>query len=511
MKDFFLSFSSADLDPARKLKKIIEGSGRSCFLAEKNQLPVGKDFSEEIRKELLNSKRVLVLISPKSLESEWVITEWGAAWVLGKPIIPVLYRTEPENLPDRLKRLQAVDLHDINDDLLKKFDDIVGEINKVKLDINRGLGHPCHFIFDIDGTVLGPQDSITDTIGEQFIKYMRYLKEKDCTFTFITGNDYHLQRSRLMIPIRSRGLTVSTFWFCDGGSRAFEFINDPEPVEIKDYSTGNIIEESDVDELKKITNELLHNFLSLPEKAKLLMPKIEWSDKTLYYLDILIFPLKPSFRENKGIQKLKLMISNLEGFKNEFEFLESYKQGLIIRAHGSDPDKVVSNLQVDIAKEMATNPELKDLARPEIKLRGGLVTTQFTIKPFSTNIMRKEFYNLFLAELKNKGIDSKFEAQIAGRVSIDVQVKGVDKEKALRFFYKRKNISPDHVAYIGDEFTQFGNDRCIAAMDPNYRPKTIINVGNILDDQDELKSNIIECGNGPIGTLNILRFVCNHI
>jgi hypothetical protein len=49
------------------------------------------------------------------MESEWVTTEWGAAWALEKKIIPILLRCEVSRLPDRLKRIHSVDFHRYND------------------------------------------------------------------------------------------------------------------------------------------------------------------------------------------------------------------------------------------------------------------------------------------------------------------------------------------------------------------------------------------------------------
>jgi hypothetical protein len=41
-----------------------------------------------------------------------VLTEWGAAWVLQKNIIPILHRCSPAELPERLKKLQSIDFYE---------------------------------------------------------------------------------------------------------------------------------------------------------------------------------------------------------------------------------------------------------------------------------------------------------------------------------------------------------------------------------------------------------------
>lgn len=108
--DVFLSYASEDRQEALKLHEGILAAGGKAFLAEKCIRP-GEDFAEEIRVALHGSRELWLLISPNSMKSEWVISEWGAGWVLKKKIIPILHRCGPESLPDRLRRLQCIDYY----------------------------------------------------------------------------------------------------------------------------------------------------------------------------------------------------------------------------------------------------------------------------------------------------------------------------------------------------------------------------------------------------------------
>jgi len=108
--DVFLSYASADDAEAQTLHdKIVQG-GHTVFMARKVLKP-GDDFAEEIRLALHGSREIWLLVSPSSSKSEWVISEWGAAWALAKRIVPILHRCSPESLPDRLARLHFIDLH----------------------------------------------------------------------------------------------------------------------------------------------------------------------------------------------------------------------------------------------------------------------------------------------------------------------------------------------------------------------------------------------------------------
>ncbi len=108
--DVFLSYGARDSELAQQIYNEILSAGGKVFLAKKNIEP-GSDFALEIRNALKESLEVWILVSPNSVKSEWVISEWGAAWVLGKKIIPILFRCAPESLPIRLQRLQCIDFH----------------------------------------------------------------------------------------------------------------------------------------------------------------------------------------------------------------------------------------------------------------------------------------------------------------------------------------------------------------------------------------------------------------
>jgi hypothetical protein len=112
--DLFLSFSSRDRREAEALAQVArENHGVTVFLSAKDLEP-GDIWEEQVRKALLLSREVCVLITPNSLQSEWVTTEWGAGWALGKTITPILLRCDIPQLPERLRALQVVDYHDHN-------------------------------------------------------------------------------------------------------------------------------------------------------------------------------------------------------------------------------------------------------------------------------------------------------------------------------------------------------------------------------------------------------------
>lgn len=105
--DLFLSYSSRDRDQARAVVRAAEALELTVFQDEKDVEP-GAVWAEEIRRALVNSREMALLASPTSLVSEWVQTEWGAAWAMQRTITPILLMVAPDQLPERLRQRQAV-------------------------------------------------------------------------------------------------------------------------------------------------------------------------------------------------------------------------------------------------------------------------------------------------------------------------------------------------------------------------------------------------------------------
>ncbi len=106
--DLFISYSSKDQDVADAIHSALDEVDLVPFLAPKD-IDSGDIGSEQIRKALLNSAEVAVLMSPNSINSLWVITEWGAAWVLRKRITPILLECKIEDIPKLLQDMQKRD------------------------------------------------------------------------------------------------------------------------------------------------------------------------------------------------------------------------------------------------------------------------------------------------------------------------------------------------------------------------------------------------------------------
>jgi hypothetical protein len=112
VRKVFLSFSYADRVEAEAIYQTIKDEGGRAFLSSKDRQP-GSAIPDRVREELKRSDEVWLLLSPRSLRSEWVNLEYGAAWGLGKTIVPILFDLSAEELPAVLRQTEAFRYHEV--------------------------------------------------------------------------------------------------------------------------------------------------------------------------------------------------------------------------------------------------------------------------------------------------------------------------------------------------------------------------------------------------------------
>lgn len=102
----FISYAQEDGDIAGSLATAMQSAGIEFFLADRNILS-GEEWDSRLRQAMRDSDRVLLLMTPRSKSSLWIAAEAGAAWVLEKPLIPVLMFLEPKDLIEPIRRFQT--------------------------------------------------------------------------------------------------------------------------------------------------------------------------------------------------------------------------------------------------------------------------------------------------------------------------------------------------------------------------------------------------------------------
>ncbi|MCA9499179.1 MAG: toll/interleukin-1 receptor domain-containing protein [Nitrospira sp.] len=107
--DIFIGYSQKDWELALEIVSKLTRAGFNCFLARKC-LSAGKKWQDGLREAIKCSEQVLLIMTPNSRDSKWVIFEAGAAWGLEKPIIPALLFVKPDELMDCIREHQTYDI-----------------------------------------------------------------------------------------------------------------------------------------------------------------------------------------------------------------------------------------------------------------------------------------------------------------------------------------------------------------------------------------------------------------
>lgn len=108
----FISHSSTDKWIARQIASELEAREIDAFLDEKD-IQTGDSIEDAVGEHLAQCDELLMLLSPASLDSPWVLIEIGGAKALGKRLVPILHHVGPNELPTPLARGLARDLNEI--------------------------------------------------------------------------------------------------------------------------------------------------------------------------------------------------------------------------------------------------------------------------------------------------------------------------------------------------------------------------------------------------------------
>lgn len=131
----FLSYATADRVYAHKLQSLLsQRPNVRIFTTE--TLSAGEDWQSRLKDELSQCDVFLVLLSPNSVDSKWVLHELGAAWAIDKPIVPIV--THPEvfsKIPVMLSQTQFVEIKDLEkpeviNQILERYEEAASSHNR---------------------------------------------------------------------------------------------------------------------------------------------------------------------------------------------------------------------------------------------------------------------------------------------------------------------------------------------------------------------------------------------
>jgi len=128
----FVSHATADKWLAKTICEKIEGTGAKSFRDDRD-IRGGDNIPDEIRRQIRQSKEIVVILTPESVNRPWVLLEIGAAWAtrLKMRMIAVIYHIEFDTIPDILRNKKAISLND--------FDQYLSELTTRVREHNDGL------------------------------------------------------------------------------------------------------------------------------------------------------------------------------------------------------------------------------------------------------------------------------------------------------------------------------------------------------------------------------------
>lgn len=89
----FLSYAREDQEYARRLAEFLRTQGLTIWLDD--EIAPGEFWSSVIDKQLARSSAIIVIMSPASGRSDWVLREFEVAADSGVPVFPLLLGEEP--------------------------------------------------------------------------------------------------------------------------------------------------------------------------------------------------------------------------------------------------------------------------------------------------------------------------------------------------------------------------------------------------------------------------------
>jgi len=106
----FVSHSTTDAWIAGMMSRKMRGAGAKTWLDEKD-LEGGAVVVDGILQGIRASDEVVVLVSPKSVKSQWIMFEIGAARIQGKRVTPILNNVAKYDAIKPLKDVKSMDLN----------------------------------------------------------------------------------------------------------------------------------------------------------------------------------------------------------------------------------------------------------------------------------------------------------------------------------------------------------------------------------------------------------------
>lgn len=132
--NIFLSYAKSDASYGSTLQRLLFHRPNVRIFAPE-MLSAGEDWQAKLKEELSKCDIFLLILTPNSFDSKWVLQELGAAWALNKPIIVIgtniqLLSKIPVDLSqNRFVLIDELENPEILDQILEHFGKIESTIS----------------------------------------------------------------------------------------------------------------------------------------------------------------------------------------------------------------------------------------------------------------------------------------------------------------------------------------------------------------------------------------------
>jgi len=125
----FISHSGKDKWAARVIAKELGRLGVSTFLDEKD-IETGESIDVSIKENIRDCDHFLVVLSPASINSHWVLVEIGHALALEKRLVPILLYVGSNEIPPPISKHLARDINEVDRYFVEVKKALAGEVQE---------------------------------------------------------------------------------------------------------------------------------------------------------------------------------------------------------------------------------------------------------------------------------------------------------------------------------------------------------------------------------------------
>lgn len=111
--DVFISFADEDRMYAQQVADALRRGGLNPYIAPE-RIGSGETFADDIREAISAARETCVVCTAESIKNVWVASEWGAAWGLGRTVVPITVGIPWSDLPHQLQRVHGRIFADLN-------------------------------------------------------------------------------------------------------------------------------------------------------------------------------------------------------------------------------------------------------------------------------------------------------------------------------------------------------------------------------------------------------------